>query len=200
MSQTTLARSGPSGPIPASATAPATEEPSGIDRLTTAIQDDPGKAVARFTAHSRQISGLHSEVQLRDFLLSVDEPPALGGTDLGPNPVELVLAAIAACQEVTYRVYADRLGVPLRGVSVSVDGDLDLRGFLAADAGVRPGFTGLEISAELDSDASPEALAALKRTVDAHCPVLDIVRNPTPVSTRLRAGEPAGTAELARSG
>jgi uncharacterized OsmC-like protein len=33
-----------------------------------------------------------------------------------------VLAALAACQEVTYRLYADALGIPLRHVSVKAEG------------------------------------------------------------------------------
>ena len=70
-------------------------------------------AVAKFSADSRQVEGLRSETKIRQFSLTVDEPPALGGTDAGPNPVELVLAALATCQEITYRAYATALGIPL---------------------------------------------------------------------------------------
>ena len=70
-------------------------------------------AIATFTANSRQVEGLRSETKIRQFSLTVDEPPTLGGTDAGPNPVELVLAALATCQEITYRAYATALGIPL---------------------------------------------------------------------------------------
>ena len=50
-------------------------------------------AIATFSADSRQVEGLRSETKIRQFSLTVDEPPTLGGTDAGPNPVELVLAA-----------------------------------------------------------------------------------------------------------
>jgi putative redox protein len=155
-----------------------------FDTIAETLRADPSKAKVRFDAQSRQIAGLRSEVEARDFMITVDEPKALGGTDLGPNPVELVLAAIASCQEITYRLYADKLGIPLRGVSVSVAGDIDLRGLFAVDPGVRPGFRGLEVAVEFDSDAPAAELDRLKRTVDAHCPVLDIVRNATPVIAR----------------
>ena len=52
-------------------------------------------AIATFSADSRQVDGLRSETKMRQFSLTVDEPPTLGGTDAGPNPVELVLAALA---------------------------------------------------------------------------------------------------------
>ena len=41
-------------------------------------------AVAIFSADSRQVEGLRSEAKIRQFSLTVDEPPSLGGTDTGP--------------------------------------------------------------------------------------------------------------------
>ena len=166
-----------------------------FDAVADRIAQDPSAAIARFEVHSRQIAGLHSEVEAGDFLLTVDEPAAHGGQGLGPNPVQLILAAIASCQEITYRLYADRLGIPLRGVAVSVAGDIDLRGLFALDAGTRPGLRGLDIRVDLDSDADPERLDYLKRTVDAHCPVLDIIRNATPVSARRVSETDSGPTE-----
>ncbi|MDF1750311.1 MAG: OsmC family protein [Alphaproteobacteria bacterium] len=177
-----------------------TSQPTGLavifDQLAETIDREPGKAIAHFDVQSRQIKGLHSEVETRDFMLTVDEPKSLGGQNLGPNPVELVLAAIASCQEITYRLYADRLGIPLDGVSVAVKGDIDLRGLFALDPGIRPGLRGLDIQVELDSTAPAAELDRLKRTVDAHCPVLDIIRNATPVIARTQRqsdGEPVDT-------
>src|SRR5580658_7417287 len=97
------------------------------------LRDNPTRAVATISADSHQVEGLQSETKIRQFSLTVDEPPTLGGSDGGPNPVELVLAALATCQEITYRAYATALGIPLDSVSVKLDGILDLRGFFAVD-------------------------------------------------------------------
>jgi uncharacterized OsmC-like protein len=153
-----------------------------FDGTQEALRTEPGQALATFTAESRQAEGLRSEVQTRQFSLTVDEPEALGGTDQGPNPVELVLAALASCQEITYRLYADGLGIPLDSVSVKVSGDIDLRGFFAVDEAVRPGFQAIRAEVTLDSPASEAELDRLKATVDRFCPVLDILGNNTPVS------------------
>ena len=64
--------------------------------VRSAISDDPAEAHASFIAESRQVEGLRSEGKARQFELTVDEPEVLGGTDQGPNPVELVLAALAS--------------------------------------------------------------------------------------------------------
>jgi uncharacterized OsmC-like protein len=144
-------------------------------------------AVAVFSADSRQIEGLRSETKIRQFSVTVDEPPSLGGTDAGPNPVELVLAALATCQEITYRAYATALGIPLEAVAVKLEGTLDLRGFFAVKEGVRAGFSEVRGVVELKSSASAADLAKLKDVVDAHCPVLDILRAPVPVDISLKA-------------
>ncbi|HEY5899341.1 MAG TPA: OsmC family protein [Burkholderiales bacterium] len=139
------------------------------------------QAKVRFSVSSRGKEGLHREVTVRNFSLAVDEPPALGGTDRAPNPVEYALAALATCQEITYRLHADALGIPVKDVSVTLEGELDLRGFFNAAEGVRPGFLWIEGKVAFDSTASADQLSKLKATVDAHCPVLDLLRNPTPV-------------------
>src|SRR6201987_4640243 len=149
------------------------------------LRDNPEHANATFAADSRQVHGLRSETKIRQFSLTIDEPPNLGGTDTGPNPVELVLAALATCQEITYRAYATALGIPLEGVSVKLEGALDLRGFFAVKDGVRAGFNDVRGTVHLQSTASLADLAKLKEVVDAHCPVLDILRAPVPVDLKL---------------
>lgn len=154
----------------------------------TALAGAPdGATVATFRADSRQVVGLRSDVRIRDFEIAVDEPPTLGGLDTAPNPVELALAALATCQEITYRLHADHLGIPLDGVAVSLEGDIDLRGFFAVDDAVRPGFRAIRGTVTLDSPASAEDLDRLKAHVDRHCPVLDLLSNATPTTLELRS-------------
>jgi uncharacterized OsmC-like protein len=146
-----------------------------------ALASEGVQATTQFSVTSQGKDGLHREVNIRAFCVEVDEPPALGGNDRAPNPVEYALAALATCQEITYRVHADALGIPLDDVSVKLEGELDLRGFFGASSGVRPGFQRITGSVSFDSTASAEDLERLKRVVDGHCPVLDLFSNATPV-------------------
>jgi putative redox protein len=166
-----------------------------IKETQETLRAHPDQAVTVFSAGSRQVEGLRSETKIRQFCLTIDEPPALGGSDAGPNPVELVLAALASCQEITYRAYATALGVPLDSVSVKLEGSLDLRGFFAIKDDVRSGFSGIRGTVTLISPADPEVLAKLKQIVDAHCPVLDMLRNPVPVDLELASDSVAVAAE-----
>lgn len=149
------------------------------------LRQEPDSAVATFEVDTRQIEGFRSEATVRQFTFSVDEPETLGGTDSAPSPVELILAALGTCQEITYRLYADALDIPLHAVSVQLKGDLDLGGFFATDPNARPGYRSIEAVVNLDSPASEADLRQLKETVDRHCPVLDIIGKATPVTLSL---------------
>jgi uncharacterized OsmC-like protein len=146
---------------------------------------NPADAQATFQSSSALQEGLRSEVSMRHHALTVDEPEALGGADSGPNPVELILGALGSCQEITYRAYATALGIPLDGVSVTLDGDIDLRGFFAVDDSVRAGYNAIRGTVRLDSSAPEADLQKLREVVNAHCPVLDILTKPVPVELTL---------------
>lgn len=64
--------------------------------------------------------GFTTRIVARDHEWLADEPLRAGGTDLGPNPYELVLAGLGACTVMTLRMYARRKEWPLDGVRVSL--------------------------------------------------------------------------------
>ncbi len=153
-----------------------------IGALQQSYRDDPSSAQVTFGSVSELKSGLRSTASIRDkFEVKADEPNSLGGSDTAPNPVEILLASLGTCQEITYKAYGQALGIPINSVSVDVTGDIDLRGFFAVRDDVRPGFSAIKGTVTIDSPAPEDALRQLKGAVDAHCPVLDMLQNETPV-------------------
>jgi putative redox protein len=59
-------------------------------------------------------------ISVGPHVLQADEPSDFGGNDAGPNPYELLLAALGACTGMTVRMYAERKQWPLQEVHVSL--------------------------------------------------------------------------------
>lgn len=118
----------------------------------------------------------------------VDEPAALAGDDLAASPVEFALAALVSCQIVVYRLYAQALGIQVDDVSIASEGDLDARRLFGIDESVRPGFSAVRLTVTLTGPETAERYDDLRAAVDAHCPVLDLFANETPVSVSVAKG------------
>ncbi|WP_024799628.1 OsmC family protein [Nocardia sp. BMG51109] len=156
-----------------------------VDATATAVAADPSNARAVFRASGSPEGTVGSVVRLGRYTVRVDEPPALGGDDTAPNPVEVYLSSLISCQVVTYRFWAQRLGIAVDDLSIEAEGDLDVRGFFGLDDGVRPGFQAVRLTVRLGGPESADRYAELQRAVDAHCPVLDLTTGKTPVHTTL---------------
>lgn len=63
-------------------------------------------------------SGFRTEIVAGPHTLIADEPLAVGGTNEGPTPYDLLAGALGACTGMTLRMYAERKGWPLEEVWV----------------------------------------------------------------------------------
>ncbi len=155
--------------------------PRPLGDVIQAVKDDAANGRLALGATGTNIDGVACHVNIRQHELAIDEPAALGGTDTGPNPVELVLAALGTCQAITYRIWAGLLGIQLDEVRFETEGDIDIAGLLGLREGVRPGFGEIRHRVILVGPESEARYQELMAVVDEHCPVLDIVANPVPV-------------------
>lgn len=118
----------------------------------------------------------------------VDEPAALAGDDAAASPVEFALAALISCQVVVYRLYANALGIQVDDIDIKAEGDLDARRLFGIDESVRAGFNAVRLAITLSGPETEERYNELRAIVDAHCPVLDLFANPTPVTVTVTKG------------
>ena len=87
-------------------------------------QDAAAGASPTLRAEPREVvvhgsaKGFAQEVAVGGHRLTADEPVAAGGTDTGPNPYDLLLAALGSCTSMTVGLYARRKQWPLEAVRV----------------------------------------------------------------------------------
>jgi putative redox protein len=103
--------------------------------------------------HSIEINHKHK--------LLTDLPVSLGGEDSAPDPHDYFDAALAACKALTLKLYAEKHGIPLTGVTVEVKHDSSQE---------REGKYHLHVELTLEGMLSNEQRALLHRIAD-RCPV-----------------------------
>ncbi len=143
-----------------------------------------------FEVRAASESPARVRVAARQFSLVVDEPPELGGSDAGPNPVETVLAGLAGCLNVVAHLVAAERGIALRNLEIVARGGLNPDRLLNRSTADRAGFQWIEATLSFDSDAPPEVLRGWLADVEARCPVSDNLGRPTPLTLRIRSLTP----------
>jgi putative redox protein len=160
------------------------------ERLTAAgsawgerIAADTSAAHLTYTVHGSGRGSVATTLRAGKHEFVVDEPAALAGDDVAASPVEYALGALAACQVVVYRLYAQALGIRVDDIDVKAEGDLDARRLFGIDESVRAGFGAVRLNIAITGPETAERYDELRAAVDAHCPVLDLFENATPVTT-----------------
>jgi uncharacterized OsmC-like protein len=152
-----------------------------VGRRIDLFRKKPEAALYRPRVSSRHVRGLYTETMVRDHLVKADYPVPAGGDNQAPNPIELLLAAFAACIESAFHEFAMYEGLTINSISAEVEGTLDLRGLFMVDD-VQAGFKDLTYHFTIESPDDENKIRDLAQRVIGHCPVVDSLVKPTPVA------------------
>ena len=152
-----------------------------LEEIINAMKTDPVKAQVKFQAETKWINCAYSKTRIRNFTLKGDEPISYLGSNRVPNPVETILAALGSCLAIGFAYNAAASGINLESLDISLEGNLDLQGFLGISDNVRPGYQNIKIACKVKSDASRDKLEELFEHVQRTSPALDIIRNAEPI-------------------
>jgi len=114
--------------------------------------------------------------------------PATGGTGLSACSGDMLLQALIACAGVTLSAVATSLGIPVRGATLTAEGDLDFRGTLGVAKDVPVGFKRIRLIINLDSDAIPSELQKLVELTERYCVVYQTLIHSPETTTECQVG------------
>jgi uncharacterized OsmC-like protein len=133
---------------------------------------------------SQQDGPMSCSVEVGRAVALAEAHPGVGGAGTAACSGDLLLGALAACAQITCQMVAAAIGVPLRGVETTVEGDLDLAGTLGLSKEVPVGFEAIRMRVELDApDADEEQVAALRKLTERYCVVMQTLARPPALTT-----------------
>ena len=148
----------------------------------------PEKAVITLKAKGQLGSeSVTCKVETGRALVEAGLHPATGGDGLSLCSGDMLLEALVACAGVTMKAVATALDLPLKGGTVSAEGDLDFRGTLGVAKDAPVGFREIRLNFDIDCDASPEQIDTLMKLTERYCVVFQTInkRPALKVSRRL---------------
>ncbi|HAH57664.1 MAG: OsmC family protein [Lentimicrobiaceae bacterium] len=106
----------------------------------------------------------------------IDQPKMAGGNDEGPNPLEIFLASLPACICAIGRIIATQRRIPLRGMEVEVEGDIDKDFLMGKTTEGRAGFTEIRSFIHIDADMTLAEKEAFLKDIAVRCPIADNIK------------------------
>ncbi len=143
----------------------------------------------KFSVSGRSESASRIAVKARDFTMIVDEPPALGGENRGPNPVEYELTALLGCLNVMGHLIASEMAFTINSLQINASGELNPDRLFGKATTDRAGYKAINVEVIVDADADQATLDSWLAQVENRCPVSDNLANRTPVTLNLETVE-----------
>ncbi len=159
--------------------------------LKARYQNEPEAARITLKASGRlSEDGLACRVETGKTLVEAGLHPATGGDGMQACSGDMLLEALVACAGVTLKAVATAIGVNLRAGTVNAEGVLDFRGTLGVSKEAAVGFENIELSFDLDTDATDEQLQTLLRLTERYCVIYQTLSRPPEleISHRVNGG------------
>lgn len=154
--------------------------------IKSRYKDDPAAATLVLRATGKlQGENLICRVETDHGSIDAGLHPAAGGDGLAACSGDMLLQSLVACAGVTLQAVATALAIPLRGGTVSAEGDLDFRGTLGVSKEVPVGFQAIRLKFSLDSDATPDQISTLLKLTERYCVIFQTLKTPPQVTATI---------------
>jgi uncharacterized OsmC-like protein len=149
-------------------------------------RNDPGTAL-----HTMRVTGELRQDKVTCMVKTPRGPieaglhPAAGGSGEFACSGDMLLEALVGCAGVTLSAVATAMSIPIRGGTLTAEGDLDFRGTLGVAKEVEIGFKDIRLSIDLDTDATPEQIETLVKLTKRYCVIYQTLQKPPTMTTKI---------------
>lgn len=142
-------------------------------------------AMITLKAQGKIGDGISCKVSTGKAIVEAGLHPATGGNGMLACSGDLLLEALVACAGVTLSAVATAIEFDLKEGLVTAEGDLDFRGTLGVEKGVKVGFTAIRLKFALETSENEERIATLLKLTERYCVVYQTLVTATPVASEV---------------
>ena len=138
--------------------------------------------------HGKSESATRINLQAGNFKMIIDEPEQMGGSNLGPSPVQVLLMALAGCLNVTAHEIAKQRNLGLKSLNITIEGNLDACTFMGCNDVNRAGFENINVkmNAKFEKMQMQETIDDWLVETERRCPVTDNIRSMTNIILHMK--------------
>jgi uncharacterized OsmC-like protein len=145
--------------------------------------NEPESALITLKAQGNIGENISCKVETGRAIVQAGLHPATGGAGLLACSGDMLLESLVACAGVTLNAVATAIGLEIKSGIIKVEGDLDFRGTLGVSKEAPVGFREIRLNFILESDATSEQLASLKKLTERYCVVYQTLKSGTKLNT-----------------
>ena len=137
--------------------------------------------------HGKSETATRISLSAGHFKLIIDEPEQMGGSNLGPSPVQVLLMALAGCLNVTAHEVAKQRNLGLVSLNIVIEGNLDACTFMGCNDENRAGFEDIKVNlnAQFEQVQLQETIDTWLEETERRCPVTDNIKSMTNIALHL---------------
>ena len=151
--------------------------------LKKKYHQQPQSAIITLKAEGKIGEDISCNVETGRAMVKAGLHPATGGTGLLACSGDMLLQALVACAGVTLQAVTTSIGVEIKGGTITAEGDLDFKGTLGVSKEAPVGFKNIRLRFDLDSNASEEQMASVKKLTERYCVVYQTLTKGVSIET-----------------
>ena len=151
--------------------------------LKEKYREQPQSAIITLKASGKIGEGISCKVETARALVEAGLHEATGGTGMLACSGNMLLEALVACAGVTLQAVVTAIAVEVRSGTITAEGDLDFKGTLGVSKEVPVGFKNIRLHFNLDTDATEEQIASIKKLTERYCVVYQTLTRGVSIET-----------------